>query len=280
MSIHSLAGHSRRHSIMNLEDTIFQFIQENPGALKNELSEMFGLSDYRLHRVFRHISRNLEGRTLKSDSERGVWILNIDPRMCLGYEWVGFDNGGFRQCSEDPAFPDGRCYRHSEHENPEMIAFKRRLHYLIGPCDPNPWHLTQLPLTEVRELHESLRRISPITQKDFDDRMKLLRVFVSALSWLKWKDEMRRRNSENWLPPEFEQRHRASSRNSFEYSMRRYYLILEISSDSTKEEALKAWKRLARLYHPDSSPQTGGNEEKMKEINHAKERIFRFRRWD
>lgn len=267
-------------SEMTLDELVFRFIVENPGSLKDVISEMFCLSEYRLHRVLRHINRNLDGRSIKSDPHRGVWIVDLDPAKCLGVVWHGHRNGGFKQCPEEPAFNDGRCYLHSSFENPELTAFKRRLTYLVGPCDPNPWHLTQLPLHEVEELFQTLRRISPMTQKDFDERLNLLKVILSARAWLKWKDQMRRRNSRGWIPPEFEQRHRGSSINSFEYSIRRYYMVLEISPNSTREETLKAWKRLARLYHPDAGGGTGGNEEKMKEINFAKDRIFRFRRWD
>jgi len=265
---------------MNLEEAVLQFILENPGSLKSVISEAFRLSDYRLHRVFRHINRELDGCCLRHDATNGVWVVNIDSGMCLGHEWVGAGNGGYRQCHEQPLFSDGRCYKHSEFENPELTAFKRRLTYLIGPCDPNPWHLTQMSLDAVEELFQTLRRISPMTQKDFDERIRLLKVIISARAWLKWKDLMRQRGAGNRVPPEFEQRHRSSSVNTFEYSIRKYYVILEISPDSTKEEALRAWKRLAKLYHPDSSAGKASDEEKMKEINYAKDRIFRFRRWD
>lgn len=265
---------------MNLEDMLLRFILENPGSLKSLISDRFSLSDYRLNRALRHIARNLDGSCVKCDPVNGVWIVETDPKKCLGLEWLGFDRGGFRQCCEEPAFPDGRCYHHSDAESLELTAFKRRLSYLIGPCDPKPWSLTQLPLHTVEELFQTLRRISPITQKEFDNRLDLLRVIVAARAWLKWKDQLRKRGTEGRIPPEFEQRHKASSINSFEYSIRKYYLILEITPESTKEEALKSWKRLARLHHPDASSGTGGNEEKMKQINYAKDRIFRYKRWD
>lgn len=265
---------------MNQTEIVLQFVMENPGAPRNVVSETFCLSDYRLNRVFRHINRDLCGRSLETDPENGLWVVDINPNMCLGYEWFGADNGGLKQCRQEPLFNDGRCYKHSGVENPELTAFKRRLTYLIGPCDPNPWHLTQLSLHVVEEMFQTLRRISPLTQKDFDERLNLLKVIVSARAWLKWKAEMRRRSSDTRVPPEFEHRHRASSGNTFEYSIRKYFTVLEISPEATREETLRAWKRLARLYHPDASPYTGGNEEKMKEINYAKERIFRLRRWE
>jgi uncharacterized membrane protein len=56
-------------------------------------------------------------------------------------------------------------------------------------------------------------------------------------------------------------------------------ILMGIDSDSSKEDTFRAWKRLERIYHPDTS-KDDGDEEKMKEINMAKDRIFRIRRWD
>lgn len=265
---------------MDVEETILGLIRERPGIAKDVLAKAFCLSDYRLNRVFRHINRNLNLRSIEKDPENGLWVVDINPERCLGYEWLGADSGGLQQCSQAPAFNDGRCYKHSEVESTELTAFKRRLAHLLGPCDPNPRYVTQLSLFVVEELFQTLRRISPITQKDFDERMKLLKVIISSRAWLRWKEQMRKRGTEKRVPPEFEHRHRASSVNTFEFSIRKYFAVLEISPDATKEETLKAWKRLARIHHSDAGTQTGGDGEKMKEINFAKDRIFRLRRWD
>ncbi|WP_293005807.1 DnaJ C-terminal domain-containing protein [Nitrosomonas sp.] len=47
-----------------------------------------------------------------------------------------------------------------------------------------------------------------------------------------------------------------------------YYTTLGISRDATADEIKKAFRRLARKYHPDVSKETGA-EQKMKEINEA-----------
>lgn len=265
---------------MDTEDTILSFILSNPGVTMDALAKDFCLSDYRLNRAFRHINRNLHGRSIAKDPENGLWVVGINPDRCLGLEWLGLNNGGLQQCSQAPAFTDGRCYKHSEVEALELTAFKRRLAHLIGPYDPHPRYVTQLSLFVVEELFQTLRRISPVTQKDADERMKLLQVIITSRAWLRWKDQMRKRGSESRVPPEFEGRHRASSGNTFEFSIRKYFALLEISPESTREETLRAWKRLARIHHPDASPHSGGNEEKMKQINFAKDKIFRIRRWD
>ncbi len=48
-----------------------------------------------------------------------------------------------------------------------------------------------------------------------------------------------------------------------------YYKILGVSRDATKEEIKKAYKRLAKLYHPDLNPGDKEKEQKFKEINEA-----------
>ena len=50
---------------------------------------------------------------------------------------------------------------------------------------------------------------------------------------------------------------------------RDYYEILGVSRNATKEEIKKAYKRLARKYHPDLHPGNKEMEEKFKEINEA-----------
>ena len=79
------------------------------------------------------------------------------------------------------------------------------------------------------------------------------------------------------IPPEFEERHRRSSINTYEYSLKKYFILLEVSESASRDDVLKAWRKMARRYHPDAE---GGDEEMMKHVNLAKERIFRLRRWD
>ncbi|MGI6563437.1 MAG: molecular chaperone DnaJ [Clostridia bacterium] len=50
---------------------------------------------------------------------------------------------------------------------------------------------------------------------------------------------------------------------------RDYYEVLEVSRDATDEEIKKAYKRLAKKYHPDVNPGNEEAESKFKEINEA-----------
>ncbi len=52
-------------------------------------------------------------------------------------------------------------------------------------------------------------------------------------------------------------------------SKRDYYEILELTRDASKEEIKKAYRRLARKYHPDVNPGNKEAEEKFKEIKEA-----------
>lgn len=50
-----------------------------------------------------------------------------------------------------------------------------------------------------------------------------------------------------------------------------YYRILGISKDASQEEIRKAYRRLARQYHPDVNPGDKSGQERFKEINEAHE---------
>jgi DnaJ-domain-containing protein 1 len=263
---------------MTIQEQILRMILEKPGTRTELLSTMFDLSDYRLGRVFRHIERGLYDKTLVRHREHGVWIVDLDPAKCQAMEWSGSREDGYVQCSGEPEFYDRRCYEHTQYENPEMVAFKRLLAYLAGPADPSARTVSQISLTEIEELLETLRLISPMSRRDQNTKRGLLATILAARAHLRWRDEMRRRRSQyNRIPPEFAERHRKSSVNTYEYSLKGHYLVLEVPEDATKEQILKAWRRMARRYHPDAE---GGDEERMKAINLAKEKIFRIKRWN
>ena len=48
------------------------------------------------------------------------------------------------------------------------------------------------------------------------------------------------------------------------------FTTLNISSDSTEQQVLKAWRALAGKHHPDKN----GDEERMKKLNEAKDRCL------
>ena len=52
--------------------------------------------------------------------------------------------------------------------------------------------------------------------------------------------------------------------------MNNYYEILEVSKDATQDEIKKAYKKLAKKFHPDINKESGA-EEKFKKINEAYE---------
>jgi DnaJ-domain-containing protein 1 len=263
---------------MTLQQEILRMILEHPGTPTGVFSGLFDLTEYRLSRVFRHIERDLDDQILVRHGENGVWIVDLDPARCHTMEWSGSREQGYVQCRGEIEFPDQRCYEHTQCENPEMVAFKRLLAYLAGPAEPSARTLSQLSLTQVEELLDALQKISPMSRLDQVTKRMLMAVILAARAHLRWRDEMRRRRGQsNWIPPEFEERHRRSSINTYEYSLKKHYLVLEVQEESTREEVLRAWRKMARRYHPDAK---GGDEERMKAINLAKERIFRIKRWD
>ena len=50
---------------------------------------------------------------------------------------------------------------------------------------------------------------------------------------------------------------------------RDYYEVLGISRDASDAEVKKAYRKLARQYHPDTNPDDKGAEEKFKEVQTA-----------
>ena len=50
---------------------------------------------------------------------------------------------------------------------------------------------------------------------------------------------------------------------------RDYYEVLGVSRDADEETIKKAYKKLAKQYHPDLNPDSKTAEEKFKEINEA-----------
>jgi DnaJ-domain-containing protein 1 len=264
---------------MDIHEQVLDAILSEPGTSKSDLSSRFDLNDYRLKRILRHINKGLSESTILNDDRNGVWLVRVDPEKCGGMVWHGARLGGYLQCSRVPELPDGCCYRHSDWENPEMIAFERRLRHATGPCEPTARHLTHLSLTEIEDLARGLKEIVAMTLKELQRRKRFLAILGSAASFLRWKAMMAERHDrESWIPPEFAERHRRSSGNSFEFTLKKHFVVLEVPPDSSREDVLKAWRRLARRYHPDV--QIGGDEEMMKIINLAKERIFRMRGWD
>src|SRR5699024_4396196 len=61
--------------------------------------------------------------------------------------------------------------------------------------------------------------------------------------------------------------------SDFRVSKRDYYDVLGVSKDASKAEIKKAFRKLARKYHPDVSKEENA-EEKFKEINEAYETLY------
>lgn len=263
---------------MTIEESILKLIIDQPGTQRELLCRLFQLSNYRLNRVFRHIERDLGERMLVHHREHGCWLIDVDPSRCLGVEWLGYERGGYRQCSLGRDYADNCCFEHTSYENPEMVAFQRLIAHLTGPAEPSSRSLAALNLPQVEELVTALQGIGPMSRRDQATKKRLLTMLLAARATLRWKEAMRRRRMDDRrIPPEFEERHRRSSINTYEYSLKKHFIVLEVSESASRDDVLRAWRRMARRYHPDAE---GGDEEMMKTVNLAKERIFRFRRWD
>jgi hypothetical protein len=199
----------------------------------------------------------------------------MDPSRCRGVDWIE-EERAYLQCGESPQFSDGRCYRHSSQPNEELVAFEREMTYLLGPGAPRGADAAQLGRSRIEELSARLAGIVAVTLKDLRSKERWGALLLGALKFIEMRRAARAREAER-IPPEFLRRHRESSVNPFEFSLRKCFAILETTPESAREEVVKAWRRLAKRHHPD---RTGGDDEVMKALNDAKERIFRLRGWD
>ena len=62
--------------------------------------------------------------------------------------------------------------------------------------------------------------------------------------------------------------HKKSSGSTKDDTRPYYYKVLDVSTDASRDEIKKAYRRLSMLYHPDASTDPDA-EKKMKEINKA-----------
>lgn len=256
---------------------LLEDLLQHPGTTPAELARRFGLSTYRLHRLLRRAADTLTEQSIIQHEDHGIWVVAMDPDCCAGVEWLGAESGGFRQCRRRKELPDGCCSAHSQCESHEMTAFRREVAYRCRSAAISPYHLSELGLSAVQELHSVLHRIEPVTEAEQARKERYLTAFKTAEARLRWKEQRRRVQGEDRIPPELFRRHRQSSGNPFEFSLRKHFALLEVAPEATRAQVLKAWRKLARRFHPDTH---GGDEEMMKAINLAKEKIFRLRRWD
>ncbi|MCA1961701.1 MAG: DnaJ domain-containing protein [Desulfomonile sp.] len=257
--------------------TILENLRQRPGITPAELAERYGLSRYRLHRLLRQAARELTDHSIVQHEERGIWIVAIDPECCRGMEWLGAAAGGYRQCRQPGEFADGCCSKHSECESQEMTAFRREIAYRCAGATVTPSLLSELGFKVLEKLRDALRDVEPVTAAERALKERYRAALDAACAIIRWKEQRRRMARASWVPPELLGRHRESSVNPFEFALRKHFALLEVPPAATREEVLKAWRRLARRFHPDTQ---NGDEEMMKAINLAKEKIFRLRRWD
>jgi hypothetical protein len=251
-------------------------IRERPGQSREELGAYFGIPVPRLGRLLRQAARDVlaPGSALHI-GEHGIWVIDLDRTRCAGVDWVE-ESGAYVQCPASPCYSDGRCYAHSSEPNAEFIAFEREMGYLLGPGRPNVIDTAQLGRSRIEELEERLSSIPTHTHKDVEAKARWERVIRGALGFIAWKKKGSSRQAER-ISPEFLRRHRESSVNPFEFTLRKCFAVLETTPEAARDEVLNAWRRLAKRHHPD---RTGGDDALMKALNEAKDRIFRLRGWD
>ena len=59
-----------------------------------------------------------------------------------------------------------------------------------------------------------------------------------------------------------------------------YYKILGLSKKATENDIKKAYRKLARKYHPDLNPNDKDAEQKFKEVNEANEVLKQLEKLD